>query len=186
MATQQNDIKRILAYSTLSQLGYMVMAVGLASGQAAMFHLFTHAAFKALLFLGAGSIIYALHHEQDIWKMGGLAKRLPITFLTFLVGTLALIGFPGFSGFFSKDADPRSRLRAQSADLCPARAFTALLTAFYMTRLVVVVFLRLAAERNSRARTESPVVMTIAAHPSRDPGGGRRFRIFRAPLSDFA
>ncbi len=104
MATQQNDIKRILAYSTLSQLGYMVMAVGLASGQAAMFHLFTHASFKALLFLGAGSIIYMLHHEQDIWRMGGLAKRLPITFLTFLVGTLALIGFPGFSGFFSKDA----------------------------------------------------------------------------------
>ena len=104
MATQQNDIKRILAYSTLSQLGYMVMAVGLASGQAAMFHLFTHAVFKALLFLGAGSIIFVLHHEQDIWKMGGLAKRLPITFLTFLVGTLALIGFPGFSGFFSKDA----------------------------------------------------------------------------------
>ena len=116
MATQQNDIKRILAYSTLSQLGYMVMAVGLASGQAAMFHLFTHAAFKALLFLGAGSIIFMLHHEQDIWRMGGLAKRLPITFLTFLVGTLALIGFPGFSGFFSKDAILAARLRAQPAD----------------------------------------------------------------------
>ena len=83
MATQQNDIKRILAYSTLSQLGYMVMAVGLASGEAAMFHLFTHAFFKALLFLGAGSVIVMLHHEQDIWKMGGLAERLPITFVTF-------------------------------------------------------------------------------------------------------
>src|SRR5262245_39297349 len=104
VATQQNDIKRILAYSTLSQLGYMVMAVGLASGEAAMFHLFTHAFFKALLFLGAGSIIVMLHHEQNIWKMGGLAGRLGITFLTFVVGTLALIGFPGFSGFFSKDA----------------------------------------------------------------------------------
>ena len=80
MATQQNDIKRILAYSTLSQLGYMVMAVGLASGEAAMFHLFTHAFFKALLFLGAGSVIFVLHHEQDIWKMGGLAKRCPSLF----------------------------------------------------------------------------------------------------------
>src|SRR3979409_1155562 len=104
IATQQNDIKRILAYSTLSQLGYMVMAVGLASGQAAMFHLFTHAFFKAIFFLGAGSIIVMLHHEQNIWKTGGLAGRLGITFLTFMVGTLALIGFPPFSGFFSKDA----------------------------------------------------------------------------------
>src|SRR5438046_4680157 len=103
IATQQNDMKRILAYSTLSQLGYMIMAVGLASGQAAMFHLFTHAFFKALLFLGAGSIIVMLHHEQNIWKMGGLAGRLGITFLTFLVGTFALIGLPPFSGFFSKD-----------------------------------------------------------------------------------
>ena len=111
IATQQNDIKRMLAYSTLSQLGYMVMAVGFASGQAAMFHLFTHAAFKALLFLGSGSIIFMLHHEQNIWQMGGLAKRLPITFLTFLVGTLALIGCPGFSGFFSKDAILVARLR---------------------------------------------------------------------------
>ena len=83
IATQQNDIKRILAYSTLSQLGYMVMAVGLASGEAAMFHLFTHAFFKALLFLGAGSIIIMLHHEQNIWKMGGLARKLQLTFLTF-------------------------------------------------------------------------------------------------------
>ena len=104
IATQQNDIKRILAYSTLSQLGYMVMAVGLASGEAAMFHLFTHAFFKALLFLGAGAIIIMLHHEQNIWKMGGLAGKLRMTFLTFAIGTLALIGFPPFSGFFSKDA----------------------------------------------------------------------------------
>src|SRR5438270_4643436 len=104
IATQQNDIKRILAYSTLSQLGYMIMAVGLTSGEAAMFHLFTHAFFKALLFLGAGSIIVMLHHEQNIWKMGGLAGRLGITSLTFLVGALALVGCPPFSGFFSKDA----------------------------------------------------------------------------------
>ena len=104
MATQQNDIKRILAYSTLSQLGYMVGAVGVAAGGAAMFHLFTHAFFKALLFLGAGAVIHALHHEQDIWKMGGLRTRMPVTFWTFLLGTLALMGCPFLSGFYSKDA----------------------------------------------------------------------------------
>src|SRR6185503_6336864 len=89
IATQQNDIKRILAYSTLSQLGYMVMAVGLGGPTAAMYHLSTHAFFKALLFLGAGSVIYACHHEQDIWHMGGLKKIMPVTFWTFLLGTLA-------------------------------------------------------------------------------------------------
>ncbi|PYJ61844.1 MAG: NADH-quinone oxidoreductase subunit L, partial [Verrucomicrobia bacterium] len=104
IATQQNDIKRILAYSTLSQLGYMMMAVGLASNDAAMFHLFTHAFFKALLFLAAGSVIVMLHHEQNIWNMGGLSQKLPITFVSFVVGALALIGCPPFSGFFSKDA----------------------------------------------------------------------------------
>ncbi|MEZ5303754.1 MAG: proton-conducting transporter membrane subunit [Verrucomicrobiales bacterium] len=87
MATQQDDIKRVLAYSTLSQLGYMVMAVGLAAGDAAMYHLFTHAFFKALLFLGSGAVIYACHHEQDIWKMGGLLKKMPITAATFGIGT---------------------------------------------------------------------------------------------------
>jgi NADH-quinone oxidoreductase subunit L len=160
MATQQNDIKRILAYSTLSQLGYMVMAVGLASGQAAMFHLFTHAAFKALLFLGAGSIIYMLHHEQDIWRMGGLAKRLPITFLTFLVGTLALIGFPGFSGFFSKDAI-LALAYERSLPIFAFAAFTALLTAFYMTRLVVVAFFGDARSPHAARGAESPIVMTL-------------------------
>src|SRR5256885_5000759 len=104
MATQQSDIKRILAYSTISQLGYMVMAVGLTSNEAAMFHLFTHAFFKALLFLAAGSIIVSLHHEQNIWKMGGLSRNLKVTFATFFAGALALTGCPPFSGFFSKDA----------------------------------------------------------------------------------
>ncbi|HXA08900.1 MAG TPA: NADH-quinone oxidoreductase subunit L, partial [Chthoniobacterales bacterium] len=160
MATQQNDIKRILAYSTLSQLGYMVMAVGLASGQAAMFHLFTHAAFKALLFLGAGSIIYMLHHEQDIWRMGGLAKRLPITFLTFLVGTLALIGFPGFSGFFSKDAI-LALAYERDLPIFVFAAFTALLTAFYMTRLMVVAFFGNARSPHAARGAESPLVMTL-------------------------
>ncbi len=158
IATQQNDIKRILAYSTLSQLGYMVMAVGLASGEAAMFHLFTHAFFKALLFLGAGSIIVMLHHEQNIWKMGGLAGRLGITFLTFMVGTLALIGFPPFSGFFSKDA-----ILALAYEKNPAifwlALFTAFLTAFYMLRLVVVVFFGKPRSDQARAGREAPWVM---------------------------
>jgi NADH-quinone oxidoreductase subunit L len=100
----QNDIKRIIAYSTLSQLGYMTVALGVSAYSAAIFHLMTHAFFKALLFLAAGSVIIALHHEQDIRKMGGLRKYMPITYWTALVGSLALIGFPGSAGFFSKDA----------------------------------------------------------------------------------
>ena len=100
----QNDIKRVIAYSTLSQLGYMTVALGVSAYSAAIFHLFTHAFFKALLFLAAGSVILALHHQQDIRQMGGLKKYLPITYWTSLIGTLALIGFPGLAGFFSKDA----------------------------------------------------------------------------------
>ncbi|ADC63331.1 NADH-quinone oxidoreductase subunit L [Allochromatium vinosum] len=100
----QNDIKRVVAYSTLSQLGYMVTALGASAYAAGIFHLMTHAFFKALLFLAAGSVIIAMHHKQDISHMGGLRKYMPITWLTALIGSLALIGFPGFSGFFSKDA----------------------------------------------------------------------------------
>lgn len=103
LAITQYDIKRVIAYSTLSQLGYMAVALGASAYQAAIFHLFTHAFFKALLFLGAGSVIMALHHEQDMRKMGGLASYLPITYITFVVGTLALCAIPPFSGFFSKD-----------------------------------------------------------------------------------
>ncbi|MEN3368115.1 MAG: NADH-quinone oxidoreductase subunit [Verrucomicrobiota bacterium] len=158
IATQQNDIKRILAYSTLSQLGYMIMAVGLASGQAAMFHLFTHAFFKALLFLGAGSIIVMLHHEQNIWKMGGLAGRLGITFLTFMIGTLALIGFPPFSGFFSKDVILALAYEKDRAIFWLA-LFTAFLTAFYMVRLIVVVFFGKPRSDQARAGREAPWVM---------------------------
>src|SRR5213595_3777063 len=160
IATQQNDIKRILAYSTLSQLGYMVMAVGLASGEAAMFHLFTHAFFKALLFLGAGSIIVMLHHEQNIWKMGGLSRKLPITFITFVVGALALIGCPPFSGFFSKDAI-LALAYERNPPIFAVALFTAFLTAFYVIRLLVIVFFgepRSDMARNSR---ESPPVMTV-------------------------
>ena len=93
----QYDIKRVIAYSTLSQLGYMVVAAGVSAYSASLFHLMTHAFFKALLFLAAGSVIVALHHEQDIRKMGGLRSKLPITYITSLIGSLALIGFPGFS-----------------------------------------------------------------------------------------
>src|SRR5213082_3591052 len=127
IATQQDDIKRILAYSTLSQLGYMIMAVGLASGEAAMFHLFTHAFFKALLFLGAGSVLVALHHEQDIWKMGGQGRNLFLTFVTFAIGMLALIGCPPFAGFFSKDA-----ILSLAYNRNPAIFGVALFIAFFM------------------------------------------------------
>jgi NADH-quinone oxidoreductase subunit L len=100
----QNDIKRVVAYSTLSQLGYMTVALGVSAYSAAIFHLMTHAFFKALLFLGAGSVIIALHHEQDLRRMGGLRRYMPITYVTAVIGSLALAGIPPFSGFFSKDA----------------------------------------------------------------------------------
>src|SRR6187455_3707052 len=160
IATQQDDIKRILAYSTLSQLGYMVMAVGLASNEAAMFHLFTHAFFKALLFLGAGSIIIMLHHEQNIWRMGGLAGKLRTTFVTFLIGTLALIGCPPFSGFFSKDAI-LALAYEKNAAIFWLGLFTAFLTAFYMLRLVVIVFFSNPRSDSARESRESPPVMTM-------------------------
>src|SRR3989475_1539450 len=159
IATQQDDIKRILAYSTLSQLGYMVMAVGLASNNAAMFHLFTHAFFKALLFLAAGSVIVMLHHEQDIWKMGGLSRRLPITFVTFAVGALALIGCPPFSGFFSKDAI-LALAYERNTPIFAVALFTAFLTAFYVIRLLVIVFFGTPRSDIARNSSESPPVMT--------------------------
>ena len=140
MATQQDDIKKILAYSTLSQLGYMVMAVGLVHGQAGMFHLFTHAWFKALLFLGAGAVIFACHHQQNIWKMGGLLKKMPITGFTFLIGFLALIAVPGTSGFFSKEQILEAAFEKEKILFWIAAA-VAVLTPFYMTRLFVVAFL---------------------------------------------
>jgi NADH-quinone oxidoreductase subunit L len=160
IATQQNDIKRILAYSTLSQLGYMVMAVGLASNDAAMFHLFTHAFFKALLFLAAGSVIVMLHHEQDIWKMGGLSRRLPITFVTFAVGALALIGCPPFSGFFSKDAILVLAYE-RNTPIFAVALFTAFLTAFYVIRMLVIVFFGTPRSDIARESRESLPVMTV-------------------------
>jgi NADH-quinone oxidoreductase subunit L len=160
IATQQDDIKRILAYSTLSQLGYMVMAVGLASGEAAMFHLFTHAFFKALLFLGAGSVLIALHHEQNIWKMGGQGRNLFLTFVTFGIGMLALIGCPPFAGFFSKDAILSLAYNRNPA-IFGLALFTASLTAFYMMRLFVVVFFGKPRSPAARTSRESPTSMLV-------------------------
>jgi len=161
IAIAQNDIKRILAYSTLSQLGYMVMAVGLGGPTAAMFHLTTHAFFKALLFLGAGSVIVALHHEQDIWKMGGLWRKLPITFWTFLIGALALAGIWPLAGFYSKDEILLLALRVNKP-LFVLGTLTAFLTAYYVGRLLFVVFF--GAPRDPRAcdhAHEPPWVMTL-------------------------
>jgi NADH-quinone oxidoreductase subunit L len=158
IAVQQDDIKRILAYSTLSQLGYMVMAVGLHGPPQAMFHLSTHAFFKALLFLGAGSVIVALHHEQDIWKMGGLRKKMPVTFITFMLGTLALAGVPPFSGFYSKDS-----ILAQAAEhsrpLFVLAVVVATLTTFYMFRLVFVALLGAPRSEAAGHAHESPPAM---------------------------
>ena len=159
IAVQQNDIKRILAYSTLSQLGYMVMSVGLAGPTPAMFHLTTHAFFKALLFLGAGSVIHAMHDEQDIWKMGSLQKKMPVTFWTFLIGTLALSGVPPFSGFYSKDSILGQALSQGDYALFLLGAAVAGLTAFYMFRLFYVAFLGKPKTEAAGHVHESPAVM---------------------------
>jgi NADH-quinone oxidoreductase subunit L len=160
IAVQQNDIKRILAYSTLSQLGYMVMAVGCHGPDAAMFHLTTHAFFKALLFLAAGSVIHALHDEQDIWKMGGLYNKIPLTFWTFAIGMLALSGVPPFAGFWSKDYLLSVALN-RGFGFYLVGVITAGLTAFYMTRLVVVAFFGPARTPEAEHPHESPPVMTV-------------------------
>jgi NADH-quinone oxidoreductase subunit L len=139
----QNDIKRVVAYSTLSQLGYMTVALGASAYAAGVFHLMTHAFFKALLFLAAGSVIIAMHHEQDMRRMGGLRKYMPITWLTSLVGSLALIGTPGFAGFFSKDLI----IEAVHASQLPGAGFAyfcvlagVFVTAFYSFRMYFLVF----------------------------------------------
>jgi NADH-quinone oxidoreductase subunit L len=160
IAIQQNDIKRILAYSTISQLGYMVMAVGLAGPTPAMFHLTTHAFFKALLFLGAGSVIIALHHEQDIWKMGGLRKKMPVTFWTFIIGTLALCGVPPFSGFYSKDSILAQALEQKNYPLFVLGVLVAGLTTFYMFRLFFVAFVGKSRTEAAGHAHESPAVMS--------------------------
>jgi NADH-quinone oxidoreductase subunit L len=136
LAIVQNDIKRVVAYSTLSQLGYMTVALGASAYATGIFHLMTHAFFKALLFLGAGSVIIAMHHEQDMRKMGGLKKYMPITYWTVLIGSLALIGFPGFAGFFSKDAIIEAVHHAYDAERAGAGfAYYAVLLGVFITAL---------------------------------------------------
>ena len=161
----QNDIKRVVAYSTLSQLGYMVAALGVSAYAAGMFHVLTHAFFKALLFLAAGSVIIAMHHDQDIRNMGGLAKKMPITYAALLVGSLALIGFPGFSGFFSKDG---ILMAIGAADSSAAQlAYVMLLigvfvTAFYSFRMFFLVFHAPASDYvKTHDIHESPWVVTF-------------------------
>ncbi len=160
MATQQDDIKKILAYSTLSQLGYMVMAVGLLVGEAGMFHLFTHAWFKALLFLGSGAIIYACHHEQNIWKMGGLLKKMPVTAITFGIGTAALIAVPYVtSGFWSKEEILAAAYNGNKA-LFGIAVLVAFLTTFYMTRAFVITFLgKTRSENADHAKEVGPMMI---------------------------
>ena len=135
----QNDIKKVLAYSTVSQLGYMFLAAGVGAFSAAIFHLMTHAFFKALLFLGSGAVIHALHHEQDMMKMGGLKKHLPVTYKVFLCGWLAIAGVPFFAGFFSKD-EILWKAFLWSPVIWAVAAVTAVITAFYMTRLMGLTF----------------------------------------------
>ncbi len=158
----QNDIKKILAYSTVSQLGYMFAGVGVAAYSAGIFHVFTHAFFKALLFLGAGSVILALHHQQNIWKMGGLKKKLPITYGTVLVGSLALAGCPPFAGFFSKDEILFSALATGHTGIWFIGVIVAGMTAYYTFRMFFVVFHGTPRDRHSYDHAqESPRVMTI-------------------------
>ncbi|MBA2304015.1 MAG: NADH-quinone oxidoreductase subunit L [Acidobacteria bacterium] len=160
----QNDIKRVLAYSTVSQLGYMFLAMGVGAYGAGIFHLYTHAFFKALLFLGSGAVIHALHGEQDLRNMGGLKKHLPITYWTFLIGALAISGFPGLAGFFSKDEILWLTYSAERPNfhrlLYLVGIVTSLLTATYMFRLVYLAFhgeRREGAHRSAHPEEEEPV-----------------------------
>ncbi len=159
IALVQNDIKRILAYSTLSQLGYMVMAMGVSAMTAGIFHLMTHAFFKSMLFLGAGSVIHAMHDEQDIWKMGNLSKKMPITTWTFVIGALALAGIPPLSGFWSKDEILLGAFSSGHYFLYGIASLVAFMTAFYMFRLIFVAFF--GSNHGGEAAHESPAVMTV-------------------------
>ena len=159
-AFAQDDIKRILAYSTLSQLGYMAAIFGMGFSGIALFHLITHAFFKALLFLGAGAVIHACHHEQSIFKMGGLIKKMPITAITFIIGTLALCGVYGFSGFYSKDAILIAA-NDYNITLFYCLVFGALMTAGYMGRLIWIVFFGKANSEAASSAHEVKAVMTV-------------------------
>ena len=165
IACAQKDIKKILAYSTVSQLGFMFLACGVGAFSSAVFHVMTHAFFKALLFLGAGSVIHALHEEQNIFKMGGLSKKLPFTTVTFVMGWAAILGLPPFSGFFSKDEIIIESLYSVHGHeaLFVVALISAMLTAFYMTRLLVLVFFSPSRmdKKTEEHVHESPWVMTL-------------------------
>ncbi len=165
IAVTQTDIKKVLAYSTISQLGYMILGVGVGAPWAAMFHLCTHAMFKACLFLGSGSVIHAMHHAQELKDMGGLRKKLPITFWTFVISTAALAGLPFMSGFLSKDAILATALHSDVAGVKPlfwVGLGAAFLTAFYMTRMVWLCFFGKPRNQEKYDHAhESPWVMTL-------------------------
>jgi NADH-quinone oxidoreductase subunit L len=154
----QNDIKRVLAYSTVSQLGYMFMAMGVGAYAAGIFHLFTHAFFKALLFLAAGAVIHALSGEQDLRRMGGLKKDLPVTYWTFVIGALAIAGVPGLAGFFSKDEILFRTFASGHIVLWMTGAITSFMTAFYMFRLVFMAF---HGERRDLHLHDAPPAMAL-------------------------
>jgi NADH-quinone oxidoreductase subunit L len=162
IATQQNDIKKVLAYSTVSQLGFMFLALGTGNYVAAVFHVITHAFFKALMFLGSGSVIHGMHHQQDITKMGGLKAKMKITYFTFLIGCLAIAGLPPFSGFFSKDAILMGALEHNKI-VYGIALLTALLTAYYMFRLLFITFFGKfrGSQHDWDHVHESPAAMTI-------------------------
>ena len=158
----QNDIKKVLAYSTVSQLGYMFLALGVMGYTSSFFHVLTHAFFKALMFLGAGSVIHAMSNEQDLRRMGGLRKALPITFITFFIGCLAIAGIPPFAGFFSKD-EILAHTYEHNKVLWAMGLFTAFLTAFYMFRLLFLAFFGefRGTEEQKHHLHESPATMTL-------------------------
>ena len=160
IASYQSDIKKILAYSTMSQLGYMFIAVGLGAYSSGIFHVFTHAFFKALLFMGAGAVIIALHHEQNIFKMGGLKKDLKLVYITMFIATLAISGIPPFAGFFSKDAILVTAFASEHYLIWGIGSLTAMLTAFYMFRLLFSVF---HAKPNTKLEVHS--VSTTMTYP---------------------
>jgi NADH-quinone oxidoreductase subunit L len=197
----QNDIKRIVAYSTCSQLGYMFVAMGVGAYSVGMFHLFTHAFFKALLFLGSGSVIMAMHHEQDIWKMGGLKDKIPFTYAMMIIGTLALTGFPLTAGYFSKDAIIEAAFATRNPVAIYAFACTvaaAALTSFYSWRLILVTFHGRPHDRSHYDHAhESPMVVLIplaalaagsilAGYPFKDLFAGEEIKDFFRGSLQFA
>jgi NADH-quinone oxidoreductase subunit L len=183
VALAQQDIKKVLAYSTVSQLGFMFLAVGSGAYVAAIFHMLTHAFFKALLFLGSGSVIHGMHHEQDMRKMGALRTVMPVTAATFIIGWLAIAGVPPFAGFWSKDEILLFTLAERGPVLYVVGLVTAVLTAFYMTRQVILVFFG-EARWGSHANEEEAAHLESAAddeHPVETHGAHGEFKPHESP-----